>query len=256
MRYDGAMSPHSDSRALLYIRVSTDKQAEHGHSLDAQRTKLLAYAARCSLRVVDVVIDGGESAGTLQRPGLQRALAMVSAGEVDLLVATKGDRVFRSVRDQLNVLEHIRAAGADFALADDGEDFDTTTPAGELLMTMRAAVAQYERKLAGQRTAEGMAAAKEKGVRLGRPPVAYTTIDGCLVPIEGDPRLAAARRAWSMVEGGASLASVAQVLQAEGVPTPTGRGRWYPATVSRLIRGPREESCLQPSARALAADID
>lgn len=236
----GCMSPHAGSRAVLYIRVSTDKQVEHGHSLDAQRTALDAYVAAHSLDVVEIVVDGGESAGTLDRPGLRRALTILGERGADVLVATKGDRLFRSLRDQLNVVAELEGLGASIALVD--EEFDTSTPEGELMMVVRGGVAQFERKLAGQRTREGMAAAKAKGVRLGRPPVGYTSERGTLIPIEGDPRLVLARRAWGMVQAGQSLARVAVALQAEGAPTPTGKGTWYPATVSRLIRGPRVET--------------
>src|SRR2546430_8457594 len=87
------------TRAIGYIRVSTDKQAEHGVSLDAQQAKLAAYAALYDLTLVEVIVDAGVSAKTLDRPGLQRALAMLRKGQVTALLVAKLDRLTRSVED-------------------------------------------------------------------------------------------------------------------------------------------------------------
>src|SRR5690606_26004464 len=87
------------ARVVAYVRVSTDKQASDGNSLDAQRAKLEAYAAAFGLEVVALEVDAGVSAKSLDRPALQRALAMLDAGEADGLLVTKLDRLTRSVRD-------------------------------------------------------------------------------------------------------------------------------------------------------------
>ena len=87
------------TRAVGYIRVSTDKQVDHGVSLEAQRTKLEAYAALYDIELVAVIVDAGVSAKTLQRPGLQQALGMLRHGEADALLVAKLDRLTRSVKD-------------------------------------------------------------------------------------------------------------------------------------------------------------
>lgn len=68
------VSSTKPTRAVAYLRVSTDKQADHGVSLDAQRAKVLAYAQLYDLQLVDIVVDAGASAKTLDRPGLDRCL--------------------------------------------------------------------------------------------------------------------------------------------------------------------------------------
>jgi DNA invertase Pin-like site-specific DNA recombinase len=73
--------------AVGYIRVSTDKQADHGVSLDAQRARLTAYAQLYDLELVAVIVDAGVSAKTLERPGLQRALGMLRKGQAHALLA-------------------------------------------------------------------------------------------------------------------------------------------------------------------------
>lgn len=238
------MSPNHGTRVVLYIRVSTDKQAESGHSLDGQRARLMAYAEDHGLVVVDVVTDEGLSAGSLNRPGLQRAMELIRTRDATLILATKGDRLFRSVRDQVNVIADLEKAGGKIALTD--EEFDTSTADGELLVNVRASVAQYERKLAGRRTREGMAAARAKGVRLGRPPVGYTVDPdkrGVLVPVSGDPvaaasvarREAAIERATQLRADGMSWRKVAEQFNAEGVPTVTGKvGKWEGKRVAKL----------------------
>lgn len=84
-------------KVLGYVRVSTEEQSESGHSLGAQREKLKAYAALYDLELVEIVEDGGQSAKTLNRPGLQRALKILRNGEADGIVIVKLDRLTRSV---------------------------------------------------------------------------------------------------------------------------------------------------------------
>lgn len=235
------MSPNEFTRAVLYIRVSTAKQAEHGHSLDAQRSTLMHYADRYALQVVEVIVDGGESAGTLNRPGLQRALEMVEAGDVDVIVATKGDRISRNLRDLLNLAADLERQGASIATADG--TFDTTTPLGKAMTQMQGVFAELERSMASQRTSEGMAAAKAKGIRLGRPPVGFTSVGGKLEPVPG-PEHDLAAKAWAMREDGASLAAIAQRLNDDGIASPRA-GNWYPASIVRLIRGFVETAAAQ-----------
>ncbi len=83
------------TRAVGYIRVSTDKQAEHGVSLEAQHAKLTQYAALYDIELVDIIVDAGVSAKTLDRPGLQRALGMLRKGQASALLVAKLDRLTR-----------------------------------------------------------------------------------------------------------------------------------------------------------------
>jgi DNA invertase Pin-like site-specific DNA recombinase len=86
-------------RVVAYVRVSTDKQVEHGLSLEAQQAKLMAYAALYDLDLVAVEVDAGVSAKTLHRPALQRALQRLKVGEAAAVLVVKLDRPTRSVRD-------------------------------------------------------------------------------------------------------------------------------------------------------------
>src|SRR5262245_37036893 len=86
-------------RAVGYIRVSTDRQAQEGVSLDAQRARLKAHCVSQEIKLVDIVTDDGYSAKSLERPGLRAALRMLTDGKADAIVVVKLDRLTRSVKD-------------------------------------------------------------------------------------------------------------------------------------------------------------
>lgn len=220
-------------RAVLYARVSTNKQAENGHGLDAQRNRLEEFAGQRNLDVIAVVADEGESGTTMERDGMQRVLRFVHDREVDAVVVTKADRVSRNVRDLLNLSAMLEQHGVALVTAD--EQFDTTTPLGKAMSAMRAVFAQLERDMAAARTRDGMAAAKAKGVRLGRPPVGWRIDNGCWATTDRHPLVA---RAHTMRSGGMTLASIADTFNAERVPTGSGRGAWAIPAIRRLLASP------------------
>jgi DNA invertase Pin-like site-specific DNA recombinase len=139
-----------------YARVSTE-----GQTLAGQEAQLAEAGAA---KVFSEKISGA-SAGN--RKALARALATLSTG--DVLLVTRLDRLARSARDLLNVLDAIAKAGAGFkSLADTWAD--TTTPHGRLMLTVLGGLAEFERELIRARTAEGRSRAKARGIHMGRPP--------------------------------------------------------------------------------------
>src|SRR5271155_4647643 len=127
------------TRTIAYLRVSTDKQADRGISLDAQRAKAHAYAQLYDLDLVEVIVDAGASAKTLDRPGLQRALAMLRDGNADAILVAKLDRLTRSVVHLGELVEDYFAAGK-WALLSVGEQIDTRSAAGRLVLNILASV--------------------------------------------------------------------------------------------------------------------
>lgn len=207
-------------RAITYRRVSTDQQAESGAGLDAQAaTVAKALEARGWEHVGDFC-DEGASAKNLNRPALAEALAALDAGEADALVVAKLDRLSRSVSDFASVAEQARRKGWALVLLD--VDVDTSTPTGELVTNISASVSQWERRIIGARTAEALAARKAKGVRLGRP-----------AQLEGWVR----ERIVAERADGRTLAAIADALTEDGAPTAQGGARWYPSTVSKVLKG-------------------
>ena len=138
-----------------YARVSTD-----GQSLDSQNAALKAAGA---VRIYRETASGAKT----ERRELGRALKSMAAG--DTLLVTRLDRLARSTRDLLNILDAVAKAGAGFrSLADVWAD--TTTPHGRLMLTVLGGLAEFERDLIRTRTGEGRARAKTRGVHMGRPP--------------------------------------------------------------------------------------
>lgn len=137
-----------------YARVSTDDQ-----NLDAQTDALKAAGAE---RIFADKISGAKR----ERPELGTLLDQLRPG--DVVVVAKYDRLARSLRDLLDLVETIKDRGAGFrSLA---EDIDTTTPAGRLVFHVFASIAQFERERIAERTKEGLQAAKARGRVGGRPP--------------------------------------------------------------------------------------
>ena len=98
-------------KTVGYVRVSTDKQADQGVSLDAQAEKIRAMAIVHDRELLDIIVDGGESAKSLNRPGMAKLLAMVDAGKVQAVIVAKLDRLTRSVKaDLCELLDRFDAA--------------------------------------------------------------------------------------------------------------------------------------------------
>lgn len=137
-----------------YARVSTDAQ-----NLDAQTDALTAAGAG---KIFAEKISGAK----LDRPELSRMLDQLRDG--DVVTVAKYDRLARSLKDLLEIVEAIGQCGAGFRSL--GEDIDTTTPAGRLVFHVFASIAQFERERISERTKEGLAAARKRGRVGGRPP--------------------------------------------------------------------------------------
>jgi Resolvase, N terminal domain len=133
------------TRTIAYLRVSTDKQADRGVSLDAQRAKATAYAQLYDLDLCEVIVDAGESAKSLDRSGLQRALGMLKRGEAAALLVVKLDRLTRSVVDLGRLVEQYFAPGK-AALLSVSEQIDTRSAAGRLVLNVLA----WEREAIGE----------------------------------------------------------------------------------------------------------
>ena len=116
--------PDPASFSVAYLRVSTEKQSDRGVSLDGQRAKLQTYAGLYELDLVEVVVDAGHSAKSLDCPCLQRALGMLKAGDAEALLVVKLDRLTRSVVDLGMLVDRYFAPGK-AALLSVGEQIDT-----------------------------------------------------------------------------------------------------------------------------------
>jgi len=232
------MTPNKQTRILGYARVSTREQAAEGHSIAAQVAKIRAYAELHELELVEVIVDEGVSAKSLDRPGLERALELLRSGEVGGVVVTKLDRLTRRTRDLLGLVDELFQ---DRALVSISEKVDTASASGRLLLTVLGALASWERETIGERTREVLAELRAQGVRMGRPGYGWCYSGEDDVDTEGRRRVVAVvserrtvRRAKSLRSKGLTLRAIAEALTAEGHQTKRG-GRWHAKTVRTLV---------------------
>jgi DNA invertase Pin-like site-specific DNA recombinase len=212
-----------DDRALGYIRVSTQEQADSGLGLAAQRRKIRDEARRRGWQVVDVLADEGVSASEANRPALADALERLDRGDADVLVVSRMDRIYRGVLPFAEMLERAKRRKWRFVSLD--SEMDLSKPSGRLHAQILMAVAEYERELIAQRTREALAEAKARGVRLGRP---------VQVPQPIRERIAAEYKA------GRTLTAIGTDLDREGVKPPQG-AQWWPSSVRSVIRSLQNE---------------
>ena len=211
---------NSQPLALGYIRASTTRQVDEGASLQTQE-RLIRQAAEARDWNIEIITEQARSAGSLKgRPALLGALERLDQGQAQALMALRLDRISRSVRDLADMLDRARKKG--WSLVTVEADVDTSTPSGEFLWNVLGSAAQFERRLIGARTKEGLAQRRLEGVRLGRPPA---------LPMETVQLITHLR------SEGWSYARVAARLNAERVPTGHGGQQWYPATVRRVALG-------------------
>lgn len=200
-------------KAALYARTSTDRQ-----DLGNQLTPLREYAARQGWEAVEFAdqLSGARS----DRPGLEGLKGAVARREVDIVIVTKLDRLGRSTVDLLNTLDDFEARGVRFIALT--QAMDTATPAGKLLRTVIAAVAEFERDIIRERIRSGIAEKRRrKEYHGGRPKLQELTERRIIEAKAANPG-ASLRELTAMIpayrtktdrERRVSLASVARVLQ-------------------------------------------
>lgn len=206
-------------RSIGYIRVSTDRQGERGYGLDAQKLVIRAEAKHRGWALGRIYVDVASGSSMRRRAEMKAALSALEAREADVLIVSKLDRLSRSLIDFAGIMRTSRAQGWGLVAVDIGVDTSTTN--GELIANIIMSLAQWERRIIGERTRAALAAVKARGKQLGRPtsvtPEAVAIIE-------------------AMRKSGASYRAVAETLNRAGTPTPQGGREWYASTV-RAIEG-------------------
>jgi len=157
------MTADKPTRVALYARVSTLA----GQDPEMQLRELREYCERRGLQIVEEFVDKGVSGSKEGKPALDRLLTMCRKRFVDAVVVYRYDRFARSLRQLVNALEEFRSLGIDFISLHEG--VDTSTPNGRLIFGIFASIAEFERELIRDRVRSGIASARAKGKRLGRP---------------------------------------------------------------------------------------
>ena len=151
-------------KTAIYARVST---TGNGQSPEMQLRELRDYCGRRSWEIAGEYVDAGVSGAKDSRPELNRLVADAKRRNFDAVVVYRYDRFARSLRQLVNALAEFDALGIAFVSLHEG--VDTTTPNGRLVFGIFASIAEFERELIRSRVRSGLAAARAKGKRLGRP---------------------------------------------------------------------------------------
>jgi len=149
-------------KVALYGRVSTDRQDP-----EVQLSALRLHASNRGWEIVKEYIDKGFSGAKEKRPALDQLIKEAWVGKFQSVLVWRFDRFARSVKHLISALETFRKLGIDFISLQ--EQFDTSTPIGQAMFTIIGAMAQLERDIIRERVKAGLARARERGIRLGRP---------------------------------------------------------------------------------------
>lgn len=221
-------------RVGIYVRVSTLEQAEEGHSIGVQTEKLQAYCVARGWDVYLVYTDPGFSGSNMERPALKRMLADVQAGHLDMILVYKLDRLSRSQRDTLYMIEDLFLShNVDFVSIT--ENFDTSTPLGRAMIGILSVFAQLEREQIKERMAMGRAARASSGLWRGGAgaPTGYDYIDGHLVINEYEAMQI--RTVFDLFLSGNTFHGIQAELQRRGYTTK--HGSWKNTSIiSKVLR--------------------
>lgn len=219
----------------LYFRVSTDKQATEGFSLEAQRQKLTAYCAAMGWAVCDdrfIYVDAGLSGKTTDRPAFRRMMEDAADKKFQRVVAVALDRLARSTRDFLGIVDTLDKAGVAIVLLK--QNFDTGTPQGKFALTLFAALAELEAEQIRDRTNTGRTEkARQAGFNGSPIPFGYDrAADGAFTP---NAHAETVRCIFADFLAGVSMNRIADALNGSHVPTANG-AKWYASTVAYVLR--------------------
>lgn len=203
LRYNGVM------RASTYSRVST---SDKGQNPEVQADELRRYCLARGWGLVEDIKDHGFSGGTDKRPGLKRLLELARSREIDVIIVVKLDRLARSLRHLLTLLDEFKTLGITFISVRDQIDFGTAN--GRLMLHLMAAFSEFERSLIRERTLAGLEYSRRHGRTLGRP---KTRDDQAILKLRADGA------SYSQIEKllGVSRPSISRAIKSGSTKSPT-----------------------------------
>lgn len=219
----------------LYSRVSTAEQAKEGYSIGEQQKRLVAYCQSRGWKNYKQFTDPGYSGGNMKRPALQEMVKAIKDGNVNKVIVYKLDRLSRSQKDTLELLEDIFLPnGVDFISM--CENFDTGSAFGKAMVGMFSVFAQLEREQIKERTNLGREARAKEGKWHGSgvAPIGYDYINGELQVNEFESMVI--REAYKLYDKGHTYAEIAKILNSQGMCH--RYGKWSLQAVSRIFKNP------------------
>jgi site-specific DNA recombinase len=215
---------------IAYLRVSTEEQNLH-FGLDIQRNKITQYCELYNIKNVRYISDQ-ESGTVMNRKGLKEMIALIKAGKVDNVIVFKSDRLSRSLKNLLIMIEDIfLPSGTCFISI--SEQFDTGTPNGKSFLQMLGTFAEMERNNIIYRTVNGkIEKAKKGGNASGSTPLGYKAKDKKLVIDKTESETI--RKIFLLRSQGNSLMNICKALNSENIETKRG-GQWYKGTIRYIL---------------------
>lgn len=221
-------------KVIIYVRVSTADQAKEGHSIPEQLDRLKKYCEAMDWTIVETFIDPGFSGGSLDRPGLKDMIKFIKAEKVDKVVVYKLDRLSRSQKDTLYLIEDVFLNNnTDFVSMN--ENFDTSTPFGRAMIGILAVFAQLEREQIKERMTMGREARAKQGYYTGSSessPIGYEYINGELVVNEYEKMLV--NEVFDRFLKGTPINTICNILNKKGFTH--HYGEWTNYTMGRLLK--------------------
>ena len=218
----------------IYTRVSTTEQAQEGYSLQEQETRLKSYCEAMKWGPCKIYTDPGYSGGSMSRPALQQMIRDVKAKKISRVVVYKLDRLSRSQKDTLYLIEEVFLTNnCDFVSMT--ENLDTGSALGKAMIGILAVFAQLERETIKERMVMGKIARAKEGKWCGgsTPPYGYNYIDGQLMPDEVE-RLHVIE-AFNLAERGWSTSKISTAFNRKGYTPKRGINCWSDITVHRIL---------------------
>jgi len=217
--------------AIGYIRVSTDEQAREGVSLENQREKIAGYCSLNEMVLLDTITDEGISAKNLNREGMQALISLVKLGKVDEVIVYKLDRLSRSVKDTINLIELFEKYKVAFHSIVD--HIDTKTATGRFFLHIMSSLAQMERELVGERTRDALSHKIGKGELVGHVPYGYFLDKDGKTLIE-NPREQEAISLIKVLHGkGHTYRAICRELEAKAYEAK--EGAWHPQKIKNIL---------------------
>lgn len=236
------------TKAVAYIRVSTGKQQI---SPEAQEAKIRQYAQLKGLELVEVIVETVSASKQLSKRPEGSKIAQLTAAGVCHIVATKLDRIFRSVPDASNQAEAWQAAGISLHCVDD--QIDTSTPMGRCFFHIVAALGQMERELIAERTQTALTHLKDSGEVYNHVPYGSVAKGGKLISNPAEQATIAKMQA--LQAEGLSYIKIADKLNELGIQAKQG-GKWGAKAVWNVLKRAQQVAEPAQSAEQLGEQLD
>ena len=226
--------------AGIYVRVSTERQAQEGYSVAAQKENLTAFAKTNNFKIYDVYADEGISGKDVEgRPSVKRLIKDIQDGKIDVVLIQKFDRLTRNITDTEDFIKLFQKYDVDVWSISDGK-VDISNSNGKFMTLLKGLFAQHERELTAERIKVALNEKARQGYTLccGCPPYGYNRKNGNKVILINQEEAKVIRRIFKMYLNGETFTEIAKILNVEGVTT-KNKGKTINITKNGVVVGTR-----------------